>query len=262
LVPSALTQTLDALFLFYLVAAYSSPNLQYTPVSSPNKSPTSACQPQQRSAPSIGRQSARINVETKCLSKPNTISNCQLTIFASTKRNAISSPLLRLPLELRNHIFSLALNHGYIPITYPERSRWKIKRAERRDFEYRYHYKRLCDFFYNPISFSSKSCSFKLRKRPIRNFKRLNHLKRPINLLFVCRQIYAETALLPYELNVFVVSGNDSAFQDFFAHRTLAQVGALARVRRAPNTRLGARPTTEWLERLKVCSARTWRSRD
>jgi len=83
-----------------------------------------------------------------------------------------------------------------------------------------------------------------------------------ISLIYACRQTHFETALLPYELNVFVVSGNDSAFQDFFAHRTLAQLGALARVRRAPNTRLGARPATEWLERLKVCSARTWRSRD
>jgi len=83
-----------------------------------------------------------------------------------------------------------------------------------------------------------------------------------VSLLYVCRQIHFETALLPYKLNVFVDSGNDSAFQDFFAHRTLAQVGALARVRRQPDTRLEARPATEWLVRLRVCSARTWRSRD
>jgi len=153
----------------------------------------------------MGRRAAQINVETKCLSKPNTISNCQLTIFASTERNAISSPLLRLPPELRNHIFSLALNHGYIPITYPERSRWKIKRAAPQCSQYRYHYERIYDLFYKRITFSSRSCCFKLKKRPSRRSKPRDHLRRPINLLFVCRQIYAETALLPYKVNTWVI---------------------------------------------------------
>ena len=44
-----------------------------------------------------------------------------------------------------------------------------------------------------------------MKKRPVRNYKRINHLKRPINLLFVCRQIYAETALLPYKVNTWVI---------------------------------------------------------
>ncbi|KAI4706353.1 hypothetical protein J4E89_009087 [Alternaria sp. Ai002NY15] len=135
--------------------------------------------------------------------------NLLYVCLASTKRNATSSPLLRLPPEIRNHIFSLALNHGYIPIIFPERShRWKIKRAGRRGFEYRYHYKQFCNIFYNPISFSARSCSFKLKKRPVRNSKRLNHLKRPVNLLFVCRQIHAETALLPYKVNTWVIELN------------------------------------------------------
>ncbi|KAI4644823.1 uncharacterized protein J4E79_010958 [Alternaria viburni] len=135
--------------------------------------------------------------------------NLLYVCLASTKRNATSSPLLRLPPEIRNHIFSLALNHGYIPIIFPERShRWKIKRAEHQGFEYRYHYKQFCNIFYNPISFSARSCSFKLKKRPVRNSKRLNHLKRPVNLLFVCRQIHAETALLPYKVNTWVIELN------------------------------------------------------
>ncbi|KAI4701714.1 hypothetical protein J4E81_003454 [Alternaria sp. BMP 2799] len=45
-----------------------------------------------------------------------------------------------------------------------------------------------------------------------------------ISLIYTCRQIHFETALLPYKLNVFVVFGNDDAFQDFFTHRTLAQL--------------------------------------
>ena len=175
-----------------------------------------------------------MNVETTCSSKPSMIQHCQLTGLASTERNATSSPLLRLPPEIRNHIFSLALNHGYIPITFPERScRWRIKRAERRGFEYRYHCKQLCDLFYNPISFSSRSCSFKLKKRPIRNFKRVNHLKRPINLLFVCRQIYAETALLPYKVNTWVIElhrpweREREGYERYYWHDTTHFLGTL-----------------------------------
>ncbi|KAI4641893.1 uncharacterized protein J4E78_010323 [Alternaria triticimaculans] len=142
-----------------------------------------------------------------------------------TQHNATASPLLRLPAEIRNIIFAYALSHGDIELKVIPR------------------------IINGP---GRKGC-----------WKHRNWAN-PFNIspLYACRQIYFETALLPYELNVFVVFGNDSAFQDFFAHRTLAQIGALAKVRRQPDTRLGARPATEWLERLKVCSARTWKSRD
>ncbi|KAI4701715.1 hypothetical protein J4E81_003455 [Alternaria sp. BMP 2799] len=108
-----------------------------------------------------------------------------------SQRNA-DSPLLRLPAEPRNNIFALALTQGDIKWNYGAWLKnknsvnllYKIKQAERRGFEYRYHYKRFCNIFYNPISFSARSCSFKLKKRPVRNSKRLNHLKRPVNLLF------------------------------------------------------------------------------
>jgi len=75
----------------------------------------------------MGPRTARLKIVTTC-SKPTTIQHCQLTDLASTERNAISSPLLRLPAELRGQIFALALNHGYISMTFPYRSpRWKIK---------------------------------------------------------------------------------------------------------------------------------------
>ncbi|KAH6879302.1 hypothetical protein BKA58DRAFT_436989 [Alternaria rosae] len=165
-----------------------------------------------------------------------------------SRRNA-SSPLLRFPAELRNHIFALALNHGYIPITFPEHShRWKIKGDARRGFEYRYHYKQICDFFYIPISFSPRSCSFKLEQHPVRDSGRLYHLRRPINLLYVCRQIYAESTLSPYELSIFAVVENFIVFKDFLKRRTSAQIGTLARVRRGPDTPVGAQPATEWLK--------------
>jgi len=148
-----------------------------------------------------------------------------LTHDCSTQHNATASRLLRLPAEIRNIIFAYALSHGDIKLNVIPR----IQNGPGR-----------------------KGC-----------WKHRNWAD-PFNisLIYACRQIHFETALLPYELNIFAVSGNDSAFQSFFAHRTLAQVDALARVRRQPDTRLGARPASEWLERLKVCSARTWRSRD
>ncbi|KAI4676687.1 uncharacterized protein J4E84_009522 [Alternaria hordeiaustralica] len=143
----------------------------------------------------------------------------------ATQHNATASPLLRLPAEIRNMIFAYALSHGDIELNVVPR----IQNAP-----------------------SRKGC-----------WKHLNWpIPVNISLIYACQQIHFETALLPYELNVFVVAGSDRAFQDFFAHRTLAQVGALARVRWVPNTRLGVRPATEWLERLRVCSARTWTSRD
>ncbi|KAI4647678.1 hypothetical protein J4E93_004088 [Alternaria ventricosa] len=37
-----------------------------------------------------------------------------------------------------------------------------------------------------------------------------------VSLLYVCRQIHLETALFPYELNVFVVYGHYNAAKDFF----------------------------------------------
>ena len=111
----------------------------------------------------------------------------------STQNNATASPLLRLPAEIRNIIFAYALSHGDIKLNV-------IPRIQ---------------------DGPGRTGCWKHRNWPI-----------PVNisLIYACRQIHFETALLPYKLNVFVVSGNTSAFQDFFTHRTSAQVGALARV--------------------------------
>jgi len=53
--------------------------------------------------------------------------------------------------------------------------------------------------------------------------------KHPINLLCVCRQTQAETALLPYALNLFWVF--DPVPLQFLRRRTPAQIGAMTKVR-------------------------------
>ncbi|KAI4948611.1 hypothetical protein J4E86_007959 [Alternaria arbusti] len=129
-----------------------------------------------------------------------------------TQHNATASPLLRLPAEIRNMIFAYALSHGDIKLKVIPRlpdTSMFLDYWEHRNWP-------------DPVN---------------------------ISLLYACRQIYFEAALLPYELNTFVVSGTVSAFKDFLAHRTSAQIGALARVRREPNMHLGARSATEWVRR-------------
>ncbi|KAI4701713.1 hypothetical protein J4E81_003453 [Alternaria sp. BMP 2799] len=87
------------------------------------------------------------------------------------KRNATTSPLLLLPAELRNMIYVLAMSHGDI----------------------------IMDF--NDAVYGTKAAD--------RN-RWPDHQAEPQAepLLFVCRQIYAEVALLPYKLNRFKISGN------------------------------------------------------
>ena len=54
----------------------------------------------------------------------------------------------------------------------------------------------------------------------------------PAPLLFVCRQIHAEVALLPYRLNKFIVSGMYlSAMREFLKRRTREQLELMLDVR-------------------------------
>jgi len=50
-----------------------------------------------------------------------------------------------------------------------------------------------------------------------------NKIQSPVNLLHVCRQIHAETALLPYKLNFFAVSYWYRMLPPFLERRTQAQ---------------------------------------
>ncbi|KAI4604738.1 hypothetical protein J4E83_010979 [Alternaria metachromatica] len=131
-----------------------------------------------------------------------------------TQRNATASPLLRLPAEIRNMIFAYALSHG----------------------DTKLHI--IPSIQDGP---GGTGC-WKHRSWPD-----------PVNvsLLYVCRQIHLETALLPYELNIFVVYGHYNAVKDFFERRTTAQIGAMARVERGPQVNMGVRTASDW---SAVCS--------
>jgi len=54
-----------------------------------------------------------------------------------------------------------------------------------------------------------------------------NEIPSPVNLLSVCRQIYAETALLPYKLNFFAVSNWHALLSPFLERRTQAQLDVM-----------------------------------
>jgi hypothetical protein len=62
----------------------------------------------------------------------------------------------------------------------------------------------------------------------------------PLNLLYTCRQIHTETALLPYALNVFHFTGGKAAIslQAFLKKRTPAQIKAICRMRAFRSERL------------------------
>ena len=107
---------------------------------------------------------------TRCRLDADKMRQRRLTSDNSSQRDA-TSPLLRLPAELRNHIFALALAHG--EITW-DQGAWP---------------------------------------------------KNVANLLFVCRQTYAETALLPYSLNSFVfLTISVQSIGNFLKRRTPAQI--------------------------------------
>ena len=125
-----------------------------------------------------------------------------LTMSYSYKSNAINSPLLRLPGEIRNMIFGwvfrgveYGLANGYWP--YDEVVRMQIDNQSGR------------------------------------------HTFRDFNLLRVCRQVHAETALLPYSLGSFDIPGVDQslcyyerlqALEGFMKRRTEEQIDAISRL--------------------------------
>ena len=86
-------------------------------------------------------------------------------------------------------------------------------------------------------------------------------VKQPINLVRVCRQIHAETALLPYALNRFIVTKPFLSYlgpiytkigslelYSFLEARTPAQIGVMTRVRWKLGSTEQERSAEEWLE--------------
>jgi hypothetical protein len=72
----------------------------------------------------------------------------------------------------------------------------------------------------------------------------------PLNLLYVCRQIYSETAVLPYKLNSFDIYNefNCKVLVEFLKERTTAQVEVMQRVLNSYNPeKMGGKSAKEWL---------------
>ncbi|KAL2156676.1 hypothetical protein VTH82DRAFT_1421 [Thermothelomyces myriococcoides] len=112
--------------------------------------------------------------------------------YALWTRNQQSSPLLRLPPELRNQIFELVLNVGQINVCF---KRWEHRLRTKPGSTGQRHYETIEGGFY---------CRILERNQ---NPWRAHHddgppPRRGMTLLSpVCRQLYHETALLPFRLN-------------------------------------------------------------
>jgi hypothetical protein len=79
----------------------------------------------------------------------------------------------------------------------------------------------------------------------------IQHIRRhPLNLLYVCRQIYSETAVLPDKLNSFDIYNefNCKVLVEFLKERTEAQVEVMERVLNSFNPeKMGDKSAKEWL---------------
>lgn len=103
-----------------------------------------------------------------------------------SRQNQSSSPLLRLPGELREYIYELALGHLHIHISTRLGRNPLEQRDDIRIFSYRAAPEHcMSDNLYHRTHYTAKLS---------------------IQLIYTCRQIYEEAKLLPYSLNVFSFS--------------------------------------------------------
>ncbi|KAF2118341.1 hypothetical protein BDV96DRAFT_569693 [Lophiotrema nucula] len=118
-------------------------------------------------------------------------------------RNKHRSPLLRLPGEIRNHIFVYALGGLHIVVSELKKKSYEIKKircAKMRD---------LTQKMEDGLRFTYFQPHY-------------------LSLLLVCRQIYAETALLPFSINHFWIK-SEKALENWkdFNHVLPAQINAI-----------------------------------
>ncbi|KAF3001954.1 hypothetical protein E8E13_007228 [Curvularia kusanoi] len=117
------------------------------------------------------------------------------------KHNALNSPLLRLPRELRDQIWSFAMGGQLVYLPWHAESRGYAVRPEFQADVYSFHiYGFKAEAYILPAAF---------------------HLPE------VCRQIYSEAAMIAYQQNIFMIDdyflGHSKAFHSF----TRAQRGAI-----------------------------------
>ncbi|CAK7268843.1 hypothetical protein SEPCBS119000_003266 [Sporothrix epigloea] len=117
-------------------------------------------------------------------------------------RNVDKSPLLRLPPELRNRIYDLVLNVGQIHIRHRP---WRLRKAAQKSAPLSpVESSGVCGKFYAVALDADKDA---WSKKTCRSFSKQSS-KTPVPLPdaltplgAVCRQLYAETAALPFSLN-------------------------------------------------------------
>ena len=124
------------------------------------------------------------------------------------KRNSTTSRLLSLPSEIRNRIYNLVLGGERLAISYEPHQR-KYKQLDY--CRYRVH---VGGGLYHHLALNGYR----------RGARRTLHL----GLIRVCRQIYGETALLPYALNEFAFE-NDWVRRKFWKETKPAQQRAVGK---------------------------------
>ncbi|KAK1758920.1 hypothetical protein QBC47DRAFT_370755 [Echria macrotheca] len=105
-------------------------------------------------------------------------------------KNRQESPLLRLPGEIRNQIYSLVLSVGHINVRF---KKWEYYQRSRNGKE-----------FYTPVNPGGFYCRvLDERQDPWFALGEPSNIQRGMTLLSgVCRQLYQETAVLPFALNI------------------------------------------------------------
>ncbi|KAF2831131.1 hypothetical protein CC86DRAFT_463099 [Ophiobolus disseminans] len=127
-------------------------------------------------------------------------------LVSAVERNATSSPLLRLPGELRNKIYALAIGKHYA----------KIKRKVYSETAESYFVRTVG---YAQVSLQVKTCQ-----------------PTAFHLPEVCRQIYCDTAIMAYQRHIFIVDSFDLGEESQFIAALLpAQRNAVVAV--GPKTR-------------------------
>lgn len=111
-------------------------------------------------------------------------------------RNRTASPLLRLPPEIRNRIYELVLSVGIISVHHrPVAHRWRVNNSNTNNNNQGRH-ETIPGGFYCRRLGASQNPWIDTRHSATRAEERGVTLLSP-----VCRQLYRETALLPFQLN-------------------------------------------------------------
>lgn len=130
-------------------------------------------------------------------------------------QNQSTSPLLRLPDHIRSRIYNLVLGNKTIMIDYETYEPITYKRVFRyisMAIENKTH---ITDLNYFAVLNAAKNAALRVSFTPLSS---------------VCRQLYTDTALLPYQLNLFVFISRHIAWQFLTTHLPVHQRDAVRKM--------------------------------